>query len=115
MTLYHVDKRLPDGFRWVPSGTRMLAWSRHADNARHDDQYGIIPKTRSLDLTGTRIIEVETDDDGKVCKVVFRKYFAKGLDVVYVCIPGRVWFVKTVWFNRSNDNHKTLKLSRYAD
>lgn len=112
MTLYHKDIRLPDGFTWPKSGTRMLAWTRHAEDARYDER-GIVPKSRKIDLTGTTVVEVEVLD-GKVSKVVFRKSWSKGLDIVYVVIPGRVWLVKTVWFNRSDDNHKTLDHSRYA-
>lgn len=119
MALWHVDKRLPDGFKWVPRGQRYLAWSKHAERARETDRHGIIPKTKTVDLTGTKIIEVETDDStGKVSKVVFRKNHNRDLDIVYVCIPipaKNVWFVKTVWFNRATDNHRTLDLSRYSD
>lgn len=112
MELYHADIKLPDGFA-LPARRVNLRWSNHADFARTDDRYGVIPKFESLPLQAFEVIEVGVTGR-KVEKVVVRGHFNADLDVVFVLIPGGTWFVKTVWINRRNDTHKTLDRSKYV-
>lgn len=114
MTLYHADIRLPDRFV-MPSRVVRIAWTSHAEHARLDDRYGVIPRFDNLDLSKFRPIEVEVSDvTGNWTKIVCRARFDADTDVIFALIPGRVWKVKTVWLNRKDDNHKTLDRSRYA-
>lgn len=113
MDLYHADIRLPDGFR-LPDQRVTLEWSRHAEQARTNDRYGIIPRFESIPLSRFSVVEVGVEGR-KVEKVVVRGHWTETLDVVFVLIPtARDWFVKTVWVNERNDTHGTLDRSRYV-
>lgn len=113
MELYHADIRLPEGFR-LPNRVVNLYWTRHAEAARTNDRYGFIPPIPVLDLGQCNTVEVELDGR-RVNKVVVRTPFDTYNDLVLVLIPGvGAWTVKTVWFNRANDTHKTLDRARYV-
>ena len=112
MDLYHADIRLPAGFS-LPRERVTLRWTNHADTARTDDRYGIIPKFETLPLASFKVIEVGITGR-KVEKVVIRGHYTREVDVIFVLIPGRVWTVKTVWQNLRTDLHKTLDRSRYV-
>lgn len=114
MELYHRDIRLPDGFR-LPARTVGLAWTRHAQQASHNDRYGQVPWWSSLDLSHCDVIEVGMTGR-RVEKVVVRTELDHINDVVYVLIPNGLnpWTVKTVWINRKRDSHKTLDRSKYV-
>lgn len=112
MDLYHADIRLPDGFS-LPADRVSLRWGVHADKARTDDRYATIPKFDTIPLAAFNVVEVGLEGR-KVAKVVVRGHWTKDLDVVFVLIPGREWFVKTVWINERTDSHGTLDRSRYV-
>ncbi len=113
MALYHTDIRLPTGFR-LPDRVVELAWTRHAEGARHNDRYGVIPKIPVVNLGLCRTIEVELQGK-RVLKVVVRTALDKTNDIVLVLVPGPgAWTVKTVWINKKNDSHKTLDRSKYV-
>ena len=113
MELYHVDIRLPDGFR-LPARVVNLYWTRHAERARQNDRYGMIPQIPVVDLAQCNVIEVGLTGK-RVEKVVVRTPFDTFNDLILVLIPGPgAWTVKTVWFNQTNDSHKTLDRSRYV-
>lgn len=112
MELWHSEIRLPTGFV-APTERVTLEWSIHADRARKDDRYAEIPKFKTIPLSVFSVIEVETTGS-KVSKLVMRGHWTADLDVVFVLIPGPVYFVKTVWINKRNDVHKTLDRSKYV-
>lgn len=113
MELYHADIKLPDGFR-LPNRVVNLYWTRHAERARLNDRYGVIPQMPMLDLSQCNTIEVGMEGRS-VKKIVVRTPFDTFNDLVLVLIPGPgAWVVKTVWFNQANDSHKTLDRSRYV-
>lgn len=58
-----------------------------------------------------RVVEVEVVD-GKVSKWVVRTALDQDRDLVLVVVADG--FVKTVWTNRADDNHTTLRRSRYT-
>lgn len=111
MTLWHADIRLPECAA-LPSMRVGLRWSRHAKHAAQTDRYGVIPEFADIPLMPFDVVEVETDGD-VVVKWVIRGHFDSERDVVFVLMPGDVWFVKTVWFNLRSDQHATLDASRY--
>jgi hypothetical protein len=115
MALWHADIRLPEGAA-LPNARIGLDWGRHAQRARLEDRYGVIPQFASIPLSQFQVIEVETDHTGYVTKWVVRGHFDAERDVVMVLIPEcrpNFWFVKTVWFNLRSDTHSTLDRSRY--
>ena len=99
----------------MPTARVSLNWTRHADSARTNDRYGIIPKVDTIPLSCFSVVEVGVENN-KVCKIVVRGHWTKDLDVVFVLIPNAClpWTVKTVWINERNDSHKTLDRSKYV-
>lgn len=109
--LWHADIRLPDCAA-LPSHRVGLKWSDHAKRARMEDRYGVIPMFTDIPLMPFDVVECETQDD-VVVKWVIRGHYDSDRDVVFVLIPGDVWFVKTVWYNLRSDTHATLDRSKY--
>jgi hypothetical protein len=110
--LYHYTLGIPDALRdAMPQGVFPLRLTAHAREQR--DRRGVrIPDY--LDTRSAHLVEVE-ERDGRPHKGLFRLPYGGGRDLVLaVAMDGRVWTVKTAWFNRADDNHKTLDVSRYA-
>lgn len=114
MDLYHTEIGFPKAFV-APTARVSLEWSRHADAARTDDRYGVIPKFDTLPLAALTLIEIGVEA-GRVAKMLYRGHFNADIDVCFVLIPKATgpWFVKTVWQNERNDTHKTLDRSKYV-
>ncbi len=110
--LYHKDIRLPENFI-APTQRVTLAWTLHAERARQNDRYGVIPKFNTIPLAAFEVIEVEVIND-RVSKLVVRGHYNADLDIVFVVIPNGTYVVKTVWFQERNDLHRTLDRSRYV-
>ena len=111
-TLYHPEVFLPDWFE-MPSGVVVLEYSRHALKAAKDDRYGHISLPTRLDLSDFALVELGASGK-RTSKIVVRGRYDETRDIVLVLCPGPIYFVKTVWFNLSTDNHKTLRKGRYA-
>lgn len=115
MALYHANVFMPKRIRnMVPQHTVHLTYSKHALREMHTDRYGKLPMLSSVCIGHSAIVEVE-EYSGKLAKVVFRSNIDEQLDMCIAAIPeckGRM-FVKTVWANEVNDNHRTLDVRRY--
>lgn len=114
MALYHRDIGFPDRLS-LPKHRLQLRYSTHARKAAQDDRYGPITNLpTSLPVLRSSIVEAEVDQQG-TSKLVVRVPYSEGLDLVLVIIPdGAGALVKTVWLNRSDDAHHTLRVGRYA-
>jgi hypothetical protein len=114
--LYHSKVFMPQRvLDKVPTGITTLSYGLHAvEQARA--KYGISCERLpvSIHITQANIVEVELDGDD-FAKVVIRIAFSQVDDI---CLPlilkGDKWFVKTVWLNRNNDKHTTLKRHLYV-
>lgn len=112
-TLYHPEIFMPEWFT-APTERVTLKWSKHALRAGMNDRYGVIPVFKSIPLSKFKVVEIAAAD-GVCTKIVVRGRYDDERDVVFVLIPGtHHHFVKTVWFNKRTDKHKTLKRERYA-
>lgn len=115
MDLYHRDAYgFPAGFE-CPTARVDLVWTRHADRARQDDRYGLIPRFANIPLSMFECIEIGVERS-RVVKYVMRGHYKDNRDVIFVLIPtpdGKPWVVKTVWQNLRSDVHKTLDKSKY--
>lgn len=110
--LYHSELGIPNNAK-TNFGSMLLDYSPHALEAALDDRYGnIINLPSFLDTSTAQVIEVETDNNGKTTKVLYRVPYSDELDLVLAVIPDRR-FVKTVWLNQKNDLHNTLDNSKY--
>ena len=110
-SLYHTEIGFPSNIE-LPKGIFNLTYSNHAKRASSDDRYGHMSLPTTLDIEEAKLIEIEIDND-EVIKGVYRTRYDDTLDLIIVLIPQKS-FVKTVWFNRSDDKHSTLQHWRYS-
>jgi len=111
MALFHKDVFLPK-FP-LPQGKLALTYSNHAKQESESDKYGEVILPDTLDTEKAQVIEVELDNKG-VAKIVYRLPMTDRRDISLAVIPGRSLFVKTIWLNPRNDNHRTLNRKRYV-
>jgi hypothetical protein len=94
--------------------TLALLYSRHALSAAMEDQYGVPSLPKTLTIRANQVIELETEA-GRVKKLVIRIPYDSNRDLVLVVIPETFDArVKTVWFNKTNDQHRTLRRELYV-
>lgn len=114
--LYHKDVNLPKRIRGlVPTGTKTLLYSKHAQK-EFADKYGEIQPPANMCFADAVIVEV-TEFGGKIDKLVLRKKHDEETDLVLVLLPCQTkdkWFVKTCWLNVKTDDHSTLDKNRFA-
>lgn len=113
--LYHKDIGFPDDIN-LPRGfspVMDLQYSAHANEEALKDRYGEIRLPHRIDVRKGTTIEIGVTNK-TVTKMVIRFSYDETLDIVLVIIPDRA-FVKTVWFNKKTDTHKSLDHSKYAD
>jgi len=108
--LYHTEIGFPTNIE-LPKGIFNLTYSNHAKRASFDDRYGQMTLPTTLDIEEAQLIEIEVENN-KVIKSVYRIKYDDVLDLIIVLIPQKS-FVKTVWFNRSDDAHSTLQHWKY--
>lgn len=118
LKLYHRDLGFPITFKY-PSTKVELSWSKHAHRQAEVDRYGYISKMETLHTDDYEPIEIEYDiDKSKPVKMLLRsKFEVNDCNVVIAVMPSTRGatkaFVKTVWYNRVSDTHKTLDTSKY--
>ena len=112
LLLYHKDIFMPaEMSRPIHEGP--LHYGRHALQEAMSDRYGRVPLPTTFCPQTSVLIESEYDRERKeVVKQVWRIPVNGKRDAVLVIAAGG--FVKTVWINMRNDNHKTLDKSRYV-
>lgn len=112
--LYHRDIGFPESLELQYGYTFDLTYSKHAQEAAKTDRYGLIKLPQGITFHKDRIIEVETEDNVTVTKMVVRMNYPLNnkLDIVYVIIP-QTGLVKTVWINAVSDKHTTLNKNKY--
>lgn len=110
--LYHFQVGIPKELVYK-FGIFNLVYSQHAMEQAKQDRYGFVRLPQTLDTNTAKVIEIETDMNDKVTKVVYRVPYSRENDLVLVVMPDRQ-FVKTVWLNRKNDLHRTLDRAKYT-
>ena len=110
-SLYHTEIGFPSNIE-LPKGIFNLTYSNHAKRASSNDRYGQMSLPTTLDIEEAQLIEIEVENN-EVIKGVYRTKYDDTLDLIIVLIPQKS-FVKTVWFNRSDDTHSTLQHWRYS-
>lgn len=118
MTLYHKDVFMPEQFlKALPNKEMRIVYSQHAIG-QADAKYEIDAEDLPVVVNPSKvtIVEVETDGQGKPFKFVLHLPFSHTHDIcIPVIIMGTVTlFAKTVWLNKNNDKHSTLRVSQYA-
>lgn len=113
--LYHRNLGLPAGAASLWDGVLDLQYSAHAQAESRGDRYGKLPLFPSVEFEAGDVVEVQVEA-GRPVKAVLRVPLDDSRDLVYVLsrpVSGRS-FVRTVWCNRANDNHRTLDSSKYV-
>lgn len=116
-TLFHKDIGFPDNIN-MPDGfhpVMNLTYSEHAKKAATDDRYGEMHLPHRVDIRKAETVEIGVVGR-TVTKLVLRFSYSRerGLDIIMVIKP-ESGFVKTVWFNETKDQHKTLDRSKYMN
>lgn len=111
---YHKLLGLPAGAAQLWASKLSLRWGFHAQKEADIDRYGRAEQFDSAEFEANDIVEI-TMEDGKPLQAVARFPYSDDLDLVMVLAAPKDGeaFVKTVWFNRANDNHKSLDRSKY--
>lgn len=110
MKLYHYQVFMPK--LNMPKGIIDLEYGPHARRAAHTDKYGYINLPHVINADKAKVIEVEVNDNNQVSKIVYRTKLNTKLNLCIVMNPNG--FVRTVWVNAANDQHKTLDTWRYS-
>lgn len=113
--LYHVELGFPASLKIRDQYSFNLTYGTHAIRAAQTDRYGSMKLPERVVIPRNYIVEIETRDDVEVDKIVFRipYEYREDLDLCLVVIPS-TQFVKTVWFNKDTDTHKTLDKEKYS-
>jgi hypothetical protein len=113
--LYHRNLGLPAGAASLWDGVLDLQYSAHAQQESRQDRNGALPLFPNVEFQASDVVEVQVER-GEAVKAVLRVPMDDSRDLVYVLsrpAAGRA-FVRTVWCNRANDNHRTLDSSKYV-
>jgi hypothetical protein len=112
MPLYHCDVFMPTGLT-MPYGTFELIYTKHALLESTRDRNGKMNLPTHLTVASCKVIEVEVEN-GEVRKVLYRKRTNGKHDMCFAVVrQGMKMIVKTVWLQRKDDNHRTLRRERY--
>lgn len=110
--LYHKELGFPEKLQFKSEYALHLKYTQHAKRASQSDRYGKIELPKYLIFNRHDIIEVETDDNKIIKKVVVRTKYNKKYDLcLAILLENNI--VKTVWLNSVEDKHKTLNKSKY--
>lgn len=111
---YHKELGLPAGSASLWAGRLQLRYGHHAQSEADVDRYGRAELFTEGDFEAADVVEVEVVQ-GQPVKAVLRFPYDDHKDLVMVLQRPEhgVSFVRTVWFNRANDNHKSLDRSKY--
>lgn len=114
MPLYHADIWLPEVLTKQIKPLFSLSYSVHARQAARNDRYGeIVNLPRHYIPRISKTIELESDDNYNLIKVVARQYYNEWFDLILV-VNVEAKLVKTVWLNSRLDLHKTLDRTKYV-
>lgn len=113
--LYHFQLGFPETLKIKEQYTFNITYSKHALEAARTDRYGIMKLPERVVIPRTYIVEVETQDNIEVDKIVFRipYEYDDTLDLCLVIIPNNS-LCKTLWLNKVEDLHKSLNKERYT-
>lgn len=111
MPLYHTEIGFPSNLPPIRPIIGLVP-SKHAENARWDDRYGMITLPKIFNPNYAKVIEIETDNLGNIVKILARQTHDPKHDVVYAIVP-QTKLIKTAWLQDKNDAHKTLRRDLY--
>ncbi len=82
--------------------------------AQKTDRYGEFEYPKFIKVCPESVIEVETDSNGKIIKILVRLEYNDKFDLCLAIIPiEKQARIKTGWLNSRSDNHRTLDITKY--
>jgi hypothetical protein len=103
---------------WMPENLKRLAFTikpkltKHAKREAATDKLGYIRLPNSIRVDHCNIIEVYTNNQGQIEKLLIRQPHDALNDACLIIKPDGL--IITCWLNRRTDSHKTLDTTRYA-
>lgn len=113
--LYHKDIGFPKDVQ-MPRGFSpviRLRYGQHARDEAASDKYGNLKLPNAVDVRKGQIVEIAVVGN-TVVKMVVRFPYDDKKDLVMVIQP-QDGFVRTVWANEKNDQHRSLNRNKYVD
>lgn len=110
MALYHkTQKSFPNKVRTQATQTFTPLYTKHA--VEQSEKRNLkLPET--ITYAGKDVFEVELNDRNEVIKYGIRVTYNGNKDIIVIFKNNHI--VKTVWWNRKNDQHKTLDMTKYT-
>jgi hypothetical protein len=109
--LYHKDIGFPTSLD-IPEGMVSLWYSAHAKDRIVGKYKGQLILPTFIKITKNNTVEVSSEDNITVNKVMVRTTYNEKKDICVVLIP-QTGKVVTLWMNYKNDKHDTLDKSKY--
>ena len=82
MSLYHTDIYVPNIVgKQLPNQDIELKYSIHAIDECHSDKYDYIPILNIIEIDKAKVIEIETDENEKIIKIVYRINYYNCFDI----------------------------------
>lgn len=108
--LYHRKIGFPDTLK-IPSVTLQLGYTTHA-RQRKDKDYNLLVVPTIVKIVPKNVIEIDTEDDININKMLIRIQYTKSQDMILVLNPNfkkRTASVITLWVNDKRDHHSNNK------
>lgn len=110
--IYHKDIGFPESLK-VPEGIRNLRYSGHAKERFEGKYKGQLILPSFIRITKNNLVEVSTDDNIIINKVMVRTHYDNRKDICVVFNPNSGKVV-TLWINRKDDAHDSFDKTRYT-
>ncbi len=115
MLLYHKDIGFPESLV-INETIFNLGYTNHALKRKHRESGNVLVLPQVVKMTTNNVIEIGTEDNKNISKVVLRIAFDKRQDMVLVLKPyfdKKKATVITFWLNSKQDKHSTLDKTKY--
>lgn len=117
MKIYHRDIGFPASLLIPQDIVLNMGLTNHAKERLTRDDYKILVMPTVIKLTCNNIVEMYTEDDINVLKLLIRVPYDYTRDIVLVIQPNFKTSrakVITFWLNHKKDQHPSLDMTKYA-
>lgn len=117
MIIYHREIGFPASLLVPYDTTLVLGLTNHAKDRLTRDDYKILVMPTVVKLTKSNIVEMYTEDNRNVLKILMRVPYDYTRDIVLVIQPdfqkGKAKVI-TFWLNHKKDQHPGLDMTKYT-
>lgn len=112
--IYHRDIGFPKSINLLQGFTH-LRYTNHAAERQADKYDGLKVLPSTLNINWKNIVEIHTDDNVFVKKILVRIHYDKHRDMVLAIQPLEKYAkVITFWLNKKKDQHTHLDKTKYT-